>query len=301
MITRRGFFRLLGLGAAAALCAGAYATLVEPLIWRRIKRDRLALPGWPQGSALKLAILSDIHACEPWMNVARLERIVTATNALGADMIVMLGDFTTGMRLVTRRSPPSEWAPTLARLSAPLGVHAVLGNHDWWEDADAQRRGAGPTAVGEALSAVGIHVMENDAIRIEKDGYGFWLAGLGDQIAILPHPARDQTGLVGVDDLDATLSQVTTDEPVILLAHEPDIFPKVPDRVALTLSGHTHGGQVRLFGWAPVVPSDYGNRYAYGHVVEEGRHLLVSGGLGLSILPVRFGMPPEINLVEITA
>ena len=88
-------------------------------------------------------------------------------------------------------------------------------------------------------------------------------------------------------------------DPVILLAHEPDIMPRVPERVALVLSGHTHGGQVRLFGWSPVVPSRYGNRYAYGHVREQC-DLIVSGGLGCSITPVRFGMPPEIVLVSIT-
>ena len=86
---------------------------------------------------------------------------------------------------------------------------------------------------------------------------------------------------------------------MILLAHEPDIFPRVPARVALTLSGHTHGGQVRLFGYSPVVPSRYGNRYAYGHIIEDNRHLIVSGGLGCSILPVRLGCPPEIVMVEL--
>jgi uncharacterized protein len=88
-------------------------------------------------------------------------------------------------------------------------------------------------------------------------------------------------------------------DPVILLAHEPDIMPQVPDRVALVLSGHTHGGQVRLFGWSPLVPSRFGNRYAYGHVREQC-DLIVSGGLGCSIVPVRFGVPPEIVLVSIT-
>ena len=89
---------------------------------------------------------------------------------------------------------------------------------------------------------------------------------------------------VGLDDLQGTLARVTDGAPVILLAHEPDIFPDVPERVSLTLSGHTHGGQVRLFGYSPVVPSRFGNRYAYGHVVEDDRHLIVSGGLGFSIV-----------------
>ena len=105
----------------------------------------------------------------------------------------------------------------------------------------------------------------------------------------------------GLDDLNATLAKVTDDAPVILMIHEPDAFTEVPSRVALTLAGHTHGGQVRIFGYSPVVPSAYGNRFAYGHVVEDGRHLIVSGGLGCSVLPVRFGVPPEINLIELGA
>jgi predicted MPP superfamily phosphohydrolase len=104
-----------------------------------------------------------------------------------------------------------------------------------------------------------------------------------------------------LDDLRGTLAKITGDAPIILLAHEPDVFPKVSPRVSLTLSGHTHGGQVRLFGYSPVVPSRFGNRYAYGHVVEDGRHLIVSGGLGFSILPVRLGVRPEILLIELGA
>lgn len=103
----------------------------------------------------------------------------------------------------------------------------------------------------------------------------------------------------GIDDLPATLAMVDDDAPVILMAHEPDIFARVPARIALTLSGHTHGGQVRLFGWSPIVPSRYGNRYAYGHVQENGRDLIVSAGLGTSKLPIRLGAPPEIVLIEL--
>jgi len=97
------------------------------------------------------------------------------------------------------------------------------------------------------------------------------------------------------------LAKVTDDAPVIMMAHEPDIFPRVPERVSLTISGHTHGGQVNLFGYTPVVPSKFGSRYVYGHVVEGGRDLIVSGGLGLSGLPVRFGVPPEVVLIELGA
>ena len=81
----------------------------------------------------------------------------------------------------------------------------------------------------------------------------------------------------------------------------PTSSPQVPERVSLTLSGHTHGGQVRLFGYSPRVPSRFGNRFAYGHIVEDNRHLIVSGGLGCSILPVRIGVPPEIVMVDVAA
>ena len=104
----------------------------------------------------------------------------------------------------------------------------------------------------------------------------------------------------GANNLERTLGAVQDRDPVILLCHEPDIFPSVPrDRVALTICGHTHGGQVRLFGWSPIVPSAYGDRYAYGHIEEDGKHMIVSGGLGTAILPVRFGVPPEITLIRL--
>ena len=148
-----------------------------------------------------------------------------------------------------------------------------------------------------ALSRANIPILENDAVRLVHNGKGFWLAGLGDQITYLEEGDDERP----VADMDATLAALRTDEPAILLAHEPKIFADLTDRFALTLSGHTHGGQIRLFGWSPISADSCGNRYAYGHVVENGRHLVVSGGLGLSKLPVRFGVPPEIVLIELGA
>jgi predicted MPP superfamily phosphohydrolase len=196
---------------------------------------------------------------------------------------------------------PEEWAEALSVLKAPLGVHAILGNHDWWDDLAAQRTRRGPVMGRRILERFGIPVYENDAVRLQKNGHAFWLAGLGDQLAFKRRRARHRHGRKGVDDLPGTLAKVTDDAPVILLAHEPDIFPQVPDRVSLTLSGHTHGGQVRLFGYSPQVPSRFGNRFAYGHIVEDNRHLIVSGGLGCSILPVRIGVPPEVVMVDVSA
>ena len=220
--------------------------------------------------------------------------IVEASNALRPDLIVLLGDYVAGHHWVTRQIAARDFAQVAAGLKAPLGIHAVLGNHDWWDDRTAQRLGRGPIIAGRELTAAGIPVLENDATRLVHQGRPFWLLGLGDQIALLRRPR-----LLGVDDLTGTLAKVTDEAPAILLAHEPDIFPRVPARVALTLSGHAHGGQVRLLGYSPVTASRFGNRYAYGHVSEGGRDLVVSGGLGTSILPVRFGVPPEIVLIEL--
>lgn len=301
-MTRRGFFRFLGKAVGLAMVTGAYGFALEPM--RLVtSRYRVRPSDWPQGLRLRIVALADLHACDPWVSVDRIRSIVAKANDLRPDLIVLLGDYTMGHHWVTAQVHSRDWAAALGGLRAPLGVHAVMGNHDWWEDRTAQREGEGPTFGERALLSNGIEVYENRAVRIEKEGRAFWLAGLGDQIALLPgHGGR--RGWQGVDDLPGTLAQITDDAPVILLAHEPDIFPRVPGRVALTLSGHTHGGQVRLFGWSPIVPSRYGNRYAYGHIAERDRagmtrHLVVSGGIGGSIMPVRIGVPPEIVVVDL--
>ncbi|MEM9206556.1 MAG: metallophosphoesterase [Pseudomonadota bacterium] len=300
MITRRRFLKTLGGGAVISAALGSYAFAIEPVLRLKETHYRLNPPRWAEGPDLKIAVLADFHVCEPWMDLNRLRSVIERTQALGCDLILLLGDFSAGMSFATRHIRASEWAPLFSGLSAPLGVHAIHGNHDWWEDHSAQERMAGPTDVETALQNIGISVLRNEALRLEHNGKAFWLAGLESQIAFPPYRRFGRTEWAGLDDLPLTLSQITDDAPVLLMAHEPDIFPQIPDRVALTLSGHTHGGQVRLLGFSPVVPSSYGNRYAYGHVIENNRNLLVSGGLGCSIMPVRFGMPPEIVVLELT-
>ena len=308
LLTRRRFLRTLGLGALSSAALGSYAFAVEPLWRMTVTRYAITPPGWTPGLHLRVALVADVHACNPWMGADRIADVVARTNALRPDVTLLLGDFSAAMsRFVTSHVHSSEWAPILAGLDAPLGRYAILGNHDWWEDRAAQRRGHGPTFGQEALDRAGVPVLENRAVRLAKEGRPFWLAGLGDQIALLPRREYGRTALRGVDDLPATLRAVTDDAPVILMAHEPDVFPTVTAAerpVALTVSGHTHGGQIRLFGHSPVVPSRFGNRYAYGHVIEprpDGAetHLVVSGGLGCSIAPVRFGVPPEIVLLDL--
>ena len=298
MITRRGILKgLLGV-FLAGLFTSLYGFFIEPALRLRVKRQRIQPPNWT-GGPLKIAVLADIHMGEPFVTLDRLKRIVTRTNALGADLIVILGDLEAGHPFLSAKVPMEETAKVLAGLAAPMGRYAILGNHDWWHDRAAQARGGGPNRIAELLRAEGVPVMQNEAVRLGEGAASgpFWLAGLDDQLAI----GVGDMEFRGLDDLPGTEAQITDGAPAILLAHEPDIFPNVPDRFCLTLSGHTHGGQVRLFGYSPIVPSKYRNRYAYGHVREGARDLVVSGGIGCSILPVRFGVVPEITLVEIGA
>jgi uncharacterized protein len=274
-----------------------YALGVEPLLRLVVSRYRLTPAGWPSGLQLRICALADFHAVNPGMSVERINYIARSTNALQPDLILLLGDYSHG---ITHGwpIPAAEWAKALSVLKAPLGVHAILGNHDWWDDKEAQAAGHGPVEARRVLEANAIPVYENSVIRLIKDGQPFWIAGLADQLALFNRRRTGHWRTTSLADLEGTLAKVTDTAPIILLAHEPNIFPTVPSRVSLTLSGHTHGGQVRFFGYSPVVYSRYGNRYAYGHVRENGRDLIVSGGLGCSEFPVRFGVPPEIVLVE---
>lgn len=299
MMTRRSLFKGLAALGLSGLSMGAYAFGIEPRFMLSVTRYHLTPAGWPEGLHVRLAVLADIHAGVPYMPVERISEIVERANTLEADAILLLGDYSSKHKWVTREILPDEFAGAVSGLKAPLGVHAVLGNHDWWDDPEVQRRRQGPAAGRLALERVGIPVYENDAVRLSKSGHGFWLAGLGDQIAFRVGRIGRRILFRGVDDLSGTLAKITDQSPVILMAHEPDIFSEMPKRVALTVCGHTHGGQVRIGGYSPIVPSKFGNRYAYGHVVENDRHMIVSGGLGCSKLPLRFGVPPEIVVIDL--
>ena len=287
--TRRRVMRGVAAVGVSCFAGAAYAFGVEPHFRLERVAYRVALPGW-RGPPMTIAALADLHACEPWMPAARVRAIVAHTNALKPDLVVLLGDYVSSLhRFGESDVPPAEWGAALAGLSAPLGVHAVLGNHDYWER-------PGPAPVRAALRAAGARLYENQAAELTHDGQKFWLAGTGSLWAQPLGRGR----FAGTNNLPATLRQVSSEAPLILLAHEPDQFVGTPDRVALTLSGHTHGGQVRLPGMgAPFVPSQYGQRYIYGHVTEGSRQLVVSGGLGCSGLPVRLGVPPEITLIDV--
>jgi uncharacterized protein len=291
-MTRRGLLKGgLGLAGFASLLlpgTGAYAAMQAA--GELAVTDYAPVPrNWPDNHRLSIAVIADLHAGGPNMGIERVRAVVDAAIALKSDLVVVLGDFFATHKFITEHVPHGAWAGELARLKAPLGTYAILGNHDWWYDVEGVRR---------ALQQVNIPVLENDAVLLGEPGRRFWLAGLGDQLAHWLGPGEFR----GVDDLPGTLAKVRSDDPVILLAHEPDIFPDVPERVALTLAGHTHGGQIVL----PLIgrrlaPSSYGERYAYGHIVEQGRHMIVSGGLGCSKVPMRLGVPPEVVRVQLGA
>lgn len=243
----------------------------------RLTLRALALPRWPdQLNGLRVAVIADLHTGAPHVSLSKLRRVVTRLNAERPDLVALLGDYVDPRVTGATPIPIAAVASALGRLSAPLGVVAVLGNHDWLK---------GGRQMASALREAGVTVLENEAVDV---GRGLWIAGVAD--AGIRQP-----------DLAAALAAPPTHAPVLLLSHSPDVFPEVPERVSLTLSGHTHGAQVDLpLVRDRVTPSRFGAHYAGGVVEERDRLLFVSRGVGTSRLPVRFMAPPEVALLELT-
>ena len=254
-----------------------------------IRHETLQINNWPSElSNLKIAVLSDMHIGSSFINEEKVRYIVEQTNQLQPDMIVILGDYIAGNGRASHRVEPEVFGPMLKGFRAPLGVYSVLGNHDWWYDGRLVR---------EALEQNGIKVLENETFKLdvrrdqaqgtEEAATPLWLVGLAD---LWTRPQR----------IDETLAQVPEGAPMIALAHNPDVFPRLPQSVPLLLAGHTHGGQVRFpFIGSVIHPSNYGQRYARGHIYESGHHLFVTTGIGTSIVRVRFNVPPEIVLLTV--
>jgi predicted MPP superfamily phosphohydrolase len=265
-----------GLGGAAGLAV--WATWIEP---RRvvIRRRELELPGWPSDlDGLRVAVVADLHTGAPHVDEARVLRVVERVNREHPDLVALLGDYVDPTVALGRRVEPEAVAARLARLEAPRGRFAVLGNHD---------RAQGGRQVARALRGAGLTVLHNSAEPAGGGDGHLWVAGFADP------PFRGA-------DVDATLNEIPDGAAVVGLTHSPDLFPRMPPRVALTLAGHTHRGQINLpLIRALAIPSRYGATYAGGHVEENGRHLYVSGGVGTSRFPVRLGAPPEIGLLRL--
>jgi predicted MPP superfamily phosphohydrolase len=271
----RWFLRLLILLLVVGLAMAGYGywTATRGPV---VREARVELRNWPKDQRpLRLLLLTDIHVQGPDMAPERLLRIVEQANALAPDMVLLAGDFIGDRELRTRSYSAEEMAAPLAALRAPLGRFAVLGNHDHWNN--------GP-AVRAALTGAGIRVLVNEAVRVGPLALG----GVDDD-----HTARSDLGrtLVGM--------QMAGGVPV-LLSHSPDPFPALPEDVPLMLAGHTHCGQIRLPWIGPLATaSRHGKRYACGRYDERGRTLIVSAGLGTSVLPFRIGAVPDMWLVEL--
>lgn len=277
-ITRRRFLKLTAAGAAVAITADA--TLVEPNRPRIVRKD-LSLRRWPEAlHGFTIAVLSDFHY-DPFFSIHPLRAAIAMVNALNPDLIVLTGDFVSAPLIgnaVRAASAAEPCAQLLKQLRAGLGLWAVMGNHDHGTD---QRR------VTRALQAVGIQVLANRSAAIERDGARFWLGGLND---VLSYTA----------DVRKTLRPVPADEPVVMLVHEPD-FADVVSRFAvdLQISGHSHGGQVRLPFLPPLYLPSLARKYVWGLYQVGDLALYTNAGLGTVNLPVRWNCPPEITLLTL--
>jgi predicted MPP superfamily phosphohydrolase len=259
---------------------GVWSLFIEPnrLV---LHSESITVANWPRPlDGIKIAAIGDIHGGSPFIDEAKIREVVKLTNDQKPDLIVLLGDYMVRDRFYRKPMEPEAIANVLGALKAPLGVYAVMGNHDWWFNGDR---------VMKAFANVKITVLENQVREIQKNGSSFWLVGLADAWTRPQH-------------ITETFSEVPLNATTLVITHNPDSFPKLPSSAQLMFAAHTHGGQVALpLLGRLVVPSDFGQRYAAGHVQENGRHLFVTTGIGTSILPIRFRVPPEVALVTVHA
>ncbi len=276
---RRG--RLACRWAAIALLAvmvalGLRAFWFEPASLR-VSRYTVALRHCPPPIAgLRIAVLADIHAGSPFIDENKLRRIAAMSNAEHPDLVFIAGDIFVQHVRLGHDLPASVVAGALGGLHATLGIYAVLGNHDYSVPP--------PERYWELMRRNGIVPIDNAAVPIDRNGQRFWVAGFEDSSE--GHP-----------DIVGTLAKIPEGAPILALTHEPDLFPQIPARVNLLITGHTHGGQVRLpLLGALIVPSAFG--YVGGHYTAK-TDMFISTGIGTSHLPVRFGVPPEISLLTL--
>lgn len=227
---------------------------------------------------LRIAVIADLHAGASFIDEDKIRRVVALTNDAKPDLILLGGDYVVTRVLFGRHMPIETIAALLRPLSAPLGVYAVLGNHDHWED--------GPH-IAAVLAAAHISVLENATRAIATPRGTLFLAGIGDRYTRHDDPSR-------------TLAAVPVGRRALCFTHSPDVFPELPATCLLTIAGHTHGGQVDLpLLGRLIVPSQYGQRYAAGLHREGGKYIFTSTGIGTSIVTVRFRVPPEVSLLRI--
>jgi uncharacterized protein len=271
---RKIFFAVL----LAGISLGIWSVFIEP---GQIKFNEhpIYIKSWPSGlSGFSVAFITDIHVGSPHITLEKLQSIVEKTNALNPNLILLGGDYVIQGVIGGHPVPSKDIIAVLSKLRARNGVFGVLGNHDWWDDA---------SRIHHEFDGQHIQVLEDAATHVKIGNSGFWLVGVSDYTE-------------GAHDVAKALSTVSGDGPVIVVTHSPDIFPDVPQRVGLTIAGHTHGGQVYVpFLGRPVIPSKYGQRYAMGLIEEDGKQIFVGAGIGTSILPIRLMTPPEVSILRI--
>ena len=264
---------------AAALSVAAWATLIEPRRLR-VREVRVDVAGWPAELAeLRVALVSDLHAGAPHVDEQRVARVVETVNRARPDVVALLGDYVDPEVVLGERVEPEAVAALLGGLEAPLGAFAVLGNHDWLEDGERVRH---------ALREQMIEVLENDAVAVDLAGQVLWVVGLADAITRTP-------------DVITPFALVPEGAPLIVLTHDPDLFPRLPERPLLALAGHTHGAQVNVpLVREHVTPSIYGDHYAGGLFRHDERVMYVSRGIGTSSFPVRLRATPEVVMLTVS-
>jgi predicted MPP superfamily phosphohydrolase len=276
---RIGVIGLSGLTVLGLLLA-IWGFLIEPGLLL-VSHVTIETAKWPAAlPPLRVVAVADVHAGAPYVGEVKLDRIVAEVNAQNPDVVLLLGDYVIQHVLLGTPMPPDTIASHLAGLRAKHGVFAVLGNHDWYD---------GGKRVWRALENVGIRVLENSAVPLLGSEDRVWLAGIADDSTRHPHPA-------------GTFKPIPDGAAVVALTHDPAVFPDIPARAALTVAGHTHGGQVSIPFWGALfIPGRSPLRYAYGHIAENGNDLYVTSGIGTTALPVRFNAPPEIVVITLRA
>ena len=241
---------------------------------------------------MRVGVLSDLHICGRWSPLSALEEVIDQVMGQAPDIILLPGDFLMEKLFMARPVGASEIAACLSRMHAPLGVYASLGNHDWKDCSEAKSNGYTASSVTREFAKAGVPVLSNESTPLGETGA--WLVGIdsqqGEGRVWRPSPKHD---------MKAAFRDVPHGASSILMAHEPDVFLSEPHDAALQVSGHTHGGQVKIGNWRPITPSRYGGRLAHGLHSNADRHLVVSAGLGYSGVPLRLNMPPEVPIVDL--
>ena len=258
--------------AAGLAAIGVLSARADPVV----RRVSIALPRWPANAPpVTVALVSDTHLGSWSMDEGRLARIAAQVNALKPDLVVLAGDFIDGHEAGAAAAVAPGLTRAFGRLRAPLGTVAVLGNHDHW---------TGAKAVARALAAAHVTVLENRAVVRGPLAIG----GIGDA-----YTRHDRTA--------ATIAQVRRlPGAPLIVTHTPDIAPALGPTTPVLLAGHTHCGQwaLPLIG-AVHVPSRYGRRYLCGVIREGARTVVITGGVGTSLLPMRYGAAPDLWLVRV--